>query len=506
MKSSCLLESFFNEYVKLTPSLANYIGDHSMDHRIENSLGKEYISQYKQLVYKYINKLKSKQNDHDHNCCMQDIVLRWGLHMEVEGFRYSLELMPISSHNNIATDLAFTEKNMYHNSHTPSRIQDYVNIIDTVVENMQRGMAVGLVLPRRICLKMMSDIQSVIRTHGCVPGTEDATKRLLSFVQHTYLPSCRSSIGFCSLPRGKEMYVYLVKQCTSLDITPEEVHAYGLSEVDRISREIHDIGYVPKAVYYERKQDVLSAYRRQRVRVTRMWKRYFPYTLKHNYRVQSVPESMEKTAAGAFYVTSTYDGKFRGTFYVNTRNLGARGRENPTYTMYVLSLHEGFHHYQFQYMIENKDRVPLHMIYGFETDAYVEGMAHYAEGLGDFKNTDEKYGKLVYEMFRAVRLVVDTGVHYYGWSWGKALAYMRKYLSSRMGEDELVTELERYICIPGQALSYSIGKKVILELREKYLNNFGSSDSSIRSFHQLILEDGILPLNVLTQKVAKVVQ
>lgn len=205
---------------------------------------------------------------------------------------------------------------------------------------------------------------------------------------------------------------------------------------------------------------------------------------------------MEDSSAGAFYVPSSYrPGDFEGTFYVNTRNL----RENPIYSMYSLSLHEGFHHYQSQYMIEKK--VPSYMIFGISNNSYAEGIALYAEELGDYSDPVEEFGFLTSAIFRAARLVVDTGIHWYGWTWRKAVDYMTYHVPLSAGE--ITTEVERYICYPAQALCYSIGRKVFVENREKYLRAF---PGDIKGYHRLILEDGVLPLHLITSKVEHVIQ
>ncbi len=176
--------------------------------------------------------------------------------------------------------------------------------------------------------------------------------------------------------------------------------------------------------------------------------------------------------------------------------------------MYALSLHEAEpgHHYQFQYMIDAK--VPIHKIFAVSGNAFVEGWALYAESLGEYDLKDKlglyKYvGRLTYEMFRAVRLVVDTGMHYYGWSFAKCLRFMSKHLA--MSRSEIITELERYACIPGQALAYKIGELTFQRLKKEYLQAFQHNKNAIKEFHKIVLEDGVLPLKILEDKLRRII-
>lgn len=218
----------------------------------------------------------------------------------------------------------------------------------------------------------------------------------------------------------------------------------------------------------------------------------FHTPLKTNYEIKAVPKDMEGSAAGAFYYAGNYQ-KGRGVFYVNTRDL----RENPLYSAYVLSLHEGQpgHHYQFQYMIEKN--IPESIVFAFSAEGFVEGWALYVENLGKYTPI-ERFGKLSYEMLRAVRLVVDVGVHYYGWTWAKALKYM--IANVPVQKSELESELMRYISIPGQACSYKMGERLFKQLAEAFVKK-GVGD--IKEYHEAVLEHGVIPLEVLKEHFKK---
>jgi uncharacterized protein (DUF885 family) len=353
-------------------------------------------------------------------------------------------------------------------------------------------------------------IQEFVDAKLCIKGTEEAVTDLLHFLKQDYLPACRQTIGLCELPHGKSMYRHLIRQQTSTSMTPEAIHAYGIKEVERLENAFRRVqeamGYNKRESlthfykwmmnnpdhYCKSTADVMKCYRQMQKRIREtIWKDNFDDTLQTDYHIKKVSKDMESSSAGAFYVASSYrPGEFEGTFYVNTRDL----KENPIYSMYSLSIHEGFHHYQSQYMIEKK--IPAYMIYGVTNNGYSEGIAFYAEELGDYSDPLEEFGHLVNAVMRAARLVIDTGIHWYGWSWEKAVTYMTKHVP--LSSSEIKTEIERYICYPAQALCYSIGRKVFMENREKYLSAF-PGDS--KGYHRLLLEDGVLPLHLITMKV-----
>ena len=498
------LERFFNDVVALTPSLASYLGQRSSDDKFENSLGPEYTAKYDALLAKYAsrkNKLSST---------VEDRVLAWTLDDEAARAKFRFELMPMTSFENMVLNLLFQERELYAKASpesAESRHRDMALKIDQAVENMREGMKRGLVVPRRIAKKMLASTEAATEL---VPGTEWATARLIAFLKKEYVQACPpKALGYCDLPGGKAMYKHLVRSNTTLPLSPEEVHAYGVEEVSRLkkaftrlSKSMFPMEKMALGDFYARvmldpreylqgTKETLQAYRRVRARVQKTFKANFEYVLKKDYEIKAVSKDMESTSPAAFYMPSTYDQSYTGTFYVNARDpLG-----NPLYSMYALSLHEGFHHYQFQCMVEKK--VPAHMIYFVDSVAYTEGIALYAEGLGDYDDDRERFGAYVMEMLRAVRLVVDTGVHWYGWSWKKSLAYMVKHLP--LPRADLETELERYVCLPGQALCYSIGRRTFVELRDAFLRD---GRGSIRDFHTLLLEDGVLPLQVLKEKLA----
>jgi uncharacterized protein (DUF885 family) len=512
--SRSLFSSYFADKLRLYPSMASYLGDRRRDGHYEDALSPEMLAASKELFQKYHNAIEAKQKK-GQSLTMEDIALSWEVKMGLEGLTFPLQQLAVNSFHNIVIDLSFNESQLYPHP-SESRYHDYIAVLRTAIFNMKQGIASHNVLPRFICEKMIHAIQDFVNKKQCIKGTEEAVNELLHFLKQEYLPACRTTIGLCELPRGKAMYRHLIREQTSTNMTPEAIHEYGLKEVERLEKELRRVqealgGSKPPGGlkreslfhFYKRMlanpdyickttQEIMKRYRdmQKRVRDT-VWKENFAYALKTEYHIKKVPKDMEDSSAGAFYVPSSYrPGEFEGTFYVNTRNL----RENPIYSMYALSLHEGFHHYQYQYMIENK--LPSYMIFGISNNAYAEGIALYAEELGTYSDPLEEFGFLTSAIFRAARLVIDTGIHWYGWSHHKAVEYMTHHVP--LSADEITTEIERYICYPAQALCYSIGRKVFVENREKYLKAF---PDGIQDYHTLILEDGTVPLHLITSKV-----
>jgi len=503
--SRSLFASYFAEKLRMSPSLGSYLGDRRRDSHVEDALSPVMRDATYQLFKKYDTLLYNKTaKDH---LSIEDEALAWEVKMGLESHQYPLEQLTMNSFHNVVIEMAFNESQMYP-KRSESRVIDYIAILRTTISNMRAGIHNKVVLPKCICTKLLSSLRSFMKSGSVIKGTEEVLVELITFLEKEYLPACRDTLGLCDLPKGKAMYRHLIRSQTSTNMTPEAIHAYGLKEVARIEAAFRRIQEVlgrkkeslahfykwamnQKDQYCTNDAEVMRMYKamQKRIRET-IWKDNFDYTLKTDYHIKKVAKEMEDTSAGAFYIPSSYKpGEFEGTFYVNMRDL----KENPKYNMYTLSLHEGFHHYQYQYMIEN--RIPSHMIYGVSNNAYSEGIALYAEGLGVYDDPMEEFGHLVNDMMRAARLVVDTGLHWYGWSWKKTLDYMLEHVP--LSHTEIETELERYICYPAQALCYSIGRKVFTDLRHAYLKEH---PGNIKEYHRLILEDGILPLDVLKEK------
>jgi uncharacterized protein (DUF885 family) len=338
-------------------------------------------------------------------------------------------------------------------------------------------------------------------------------KKLYDFIKDEYLSECRETIGLSELPDGEKWYAYEIRRITTTNLTPEEIFGIGANEIERIKKEINRIReqvgfrgemqdffeYLKKdeSFYFTDKEALLKGYEELRERVCSRLPELFEIMPKADFEIKPVEKFREKTAAGAQYMGPAPDGSRPGVFYVNTYDLKA----HPKYGMTTLFLHEVSpgHHFQISLQQEQKD-LPKFRRFGGYT-GYVEGWALYAESLGKemglYKDPYQYYGHLSAEMFRAIRLVVDVGMHMKGWSREKALTFFMENLCAV--ESESVAEIERYIAIPGQALSYKIGQLEISKLRNKAAKKLGLK-FDIKAFHDEILKDGALPLDVLEVK------
>jgi uncharacterized protein (DUF885 family) len=343
---------------------------------------------------------------------------------------------------------------------------------------------------------------------------QPAYVRLRDFLKNEYFPQAREGVGLVHMKGGPQLYTHLIEQNTTLPLTADYVHNLGLSEVARIRAEMETIknkvGFKGTlAQFFEHirtdpkfkpasKEWMTNRYYEIGKLVDARIGTLFSTLPKSKLEIRPVPAYREKTDAGGSYNSGTPDGSRPGVFYFNTYDLPSR----TTPGMETLYLHEGApgHHFQISLAQEN-EALPKFMRFGGGT-AFVEGWALYAETLWDElgMQTDpyQRYGGLDDEMLRAMRLVVDTGLHAKGWTRDRAIKYMLD--NSSMGRTDATSEVERYIAIPGQALAYKLGQLKILELRARAEKELGDR-FDIRQFHEQVLMTGALPLTVLESKI-----
>jgi len=341
-----------------------------------------------------------------------------------------------------------------------------------------------------------------------------ALTRLRDFLKAEYLPAARDGVGLMYMKGGDKLYRYLIESNTTLALTPEEIHQTGLSEVARITAEMDKIrvqvGYkrslaqffdylrTDKKFQPKSRQDLTDRYYAVGKVIDAKLPAYFSIMPKAKLEIRPYPEFREKFEAGGSYEQGSPDGSRPGVFYFNAYDLPSRTTPGIT----TLYLHEGSpgHHFQISLAQEN-EALPSFMRFGGNT-AYVEGWALYAETLGYpmgvFEDPYQHFGTLSDEMLRAMRLVVDTGIHAKGWTRDQAIKYMLDH--SNMGRTDVTAEVERYIAIPGQATSYKVGALTIQRLRKKAEDSLGDK-FDIRDFHAQVLMTGALPLAILEQKI-----
>ena len=347
-----------------------------------------------------------------------------------------------------------------------------------------------------------------------VNGLYPANARLRDFLRDSYLPLAREQVGLSAMKGGEGLYQYLIEQTTTLPLKADDIHNLGLSEVARIKsgmetikNEVRFKGTLPEFFEHLRSDPKFKMSSRDALtqgyydigkKVDATISTQFKYLPKAPLEIKPYEEFREKYEAGGSYQQGTPDGSRPGTFYFNAYDLPSR----TTPGMTTLYLHEGApgHHFQISIAQEN-EKLPAFMRFGGNT-AYVEGWALYAETLGYemglFKNPFQRFGTLSDEMLRAMRLVVDTGIHSKGWTREQAIEYM--LANSDMGKTDATAEVERYIAIPSQALAYKIGALTIMRLKDKAKKELGSK-FDVREFHNQVLNTGALPLTVLEKKI-----
>ncbi len=358
-------------------------------------------------------------------------------------------------------------------------------------------------------VRLKNDYAAAVQT-GVLP----AYTRLRDFLKSEYLPVSRASVGISQMPGGPALYQYLIQSQTTTDMTPEAVHALGLSEVARITGEMQKVkatvgfkGTLPEffvAVREDPKQHPTSgqafgdSFRAIGKQVDTKIPTLFSTIPKTPLEIRPAPAYAEKNQAAGYYNPGTPDGSRPGIFYYNTYDIKSRAG----YGTETLYLHEGIpgHHFQISLAQENTDLPPFQRFGG--NTAFVEGWALYAESLGHklgmYTDPYQLYGHLDDEMLRAMRLVVDSGLHAKGWTRDQAIAYMMA--NSAMSRTDATAEVERYIAIPGQALAYKIGQIQISKLRARAETALGPK-FDIRDFHAQVLDTGALPMAVLESKI-----
>ncbi|HEY8591972.1 MAG TPA: DUF885 domain-containing protein [Sphingomicrobium sp.] len=417
--------------------------------------------------------------------------------------------------------------------------------VDTAIRQWRRGMAEGIVDTKLTVRNMIEQLDTQLKQRPedspywgpiasfpasvspadrsrltaeyrqSLSGTVyPALKRLRDFLANDYLPAAREGVGLKFMKGGDAYYRTLIEQTTTEKLDPEQVHQLGLSEVARITKGFEDIkrevgfkGTLREFFDYMRtspkfqpksKQELQDGFYAVQRKVDAKVPEYFAKLPKAKLVIRPYPEYREKFEAGGSYDQGTPDGTRAGTFYFNGYDLPSRSTWEET----TLFMHEGApgHHFQISLAQENA-ALPAFMRYGGNT-AYIEGWALYAESLGYpmalYTDPYQRFGNLNDEMLRAMRLVVDTGLHAKGWTRDQAIKYM--LANSGMGGTDATAEVERYIAIPGQALAYKIGQLTISRLRDEAKAKLGDR-FDIREFHAQVLDTGALPLPILDKKI-----
>jgi uncharacterized protein (DUF885 family) len=546
-----MFDQYYEQYLVLFPHMATLAGDHRYDDRLANDISDEHRAKVAALADRYSRELSRMDRTGlpagDQLSCE---VFESDLRHMADGLKYPEHWIPVGQMDDGPTIFALLASGM---SIQPfkavadyekflGRVRDFTVWMDTAVANMRKGMDAGVVQPRVIMEKSATQMEGLLvpdlrqsvfyqpilqmpsnftdpdkarLTQVYVEAIEKqivpAYRKLISFIRQEYLPKCRDSVGFGALPDGIAWYAQRVRLATTTDLTPEQIFDLGLGEVARITAEmeklkaetgfIGDLAALAKhleetATTYRSKDELIQAYRHLRVHVEPNLPRLFNRLPKAGYEIRPVEQFREKTSQSQL-VPGTPDGSRPSVFYVNAAGI----EQKPMAISESLFLHEAVpgHHIQGALAFEQSD-LPKFRRFGWY-DAYGEGWALYAEGLGEelgcYRDAMQRLDALVSEMWRARRLVVDVGLHAKGWTRDRAINYMLEIPGFR--EPEAILEVDRYIGWPGQALSYKCGQLKINAIRSKAKKALGAK-FEIRAFHDELLQDGGLPLDVLEAK------
>ena len=525
-----ILDNYFNEYIELSPVLYTFYGFRGKEDIFKNIDDKEIIQYYIKKFIDTNDKLRTLQRQGDeHNYNIYRLIIE---HTRMNIYYYSLPFIYIPFNHKRNPITTFITMNTDDKTFLET-IDDYKNYFKRIISFKKYmiyqtnrsidGLKKGFSPPKRTVEFMIKQIDNILLNESLkkdVPESlEGEYNKLYSdiiiptviyfreFLQK-YLKYCRNTIGIhlvCKYSNiGIKMYKYLIQKHITIDISPKDIHKLGLEEVSKITNNMSRIkdkmgfSIITNNEFYKTKifktfnnsDELLSHFKKLQNDNILVIKKYFYKDIQKRANIRLIP-SHKKLEHIAFYVAPSVEPLREGAFYINSNT-----DLLPICICKSLSLHEDSpgHHFQFQYMKEAN--LSNFLIYNKNT-AYVEGWALYVESLGDY-NDIELFGKYMEEKLRAIRLVIDTGIHYYGWSYEKALEYFSQ--NSLLPIDKIKKELERYIAMPAQALGYKLGELFFSRKQKEWL----AKGLDIKEYHRIILEGGILSMTDLERNIDSV--
>lgn len=549
-----VFESYYQQSLKLNPINATFTGDNKYNDKLPNNITKDYretalnvFQTYKDSLALYEDEFLNEEEK------LSKAVLLWELNQNIENLKFKTYLMPVNQFSSMhlmigqlgsgSSAQPFKTPADYNN--WLSRLEKFSTWVDSAVVNMKQGIKEGYIIPKTLIVKTIPQFTDLTKTpidenlfyspvkiipdhfseeekkqltesytHTISEKVIPSMKKMDDFLKNEYLNAGRKTSGINDIPEGKELYNALIRLYTTTNLTADEIHKLGLSEVTRIRSEMEkvkkEVGYKGDLIsffdYVRNKKELMPFTEPRQVidnfnaiheKMKPNLEKLFDLTPKTAFEVRRT-EAFREVSASAEYNQGSLDGTRPGIFYVPIPDV-------TTYNIYSdedLFLHEAIpgHHYQISLQQENTKLPDFRKTLWYS--AYGEGWALYTESLGKelglYEDPYQYFGMLSAEMHRAIRLVVDTGLHAKGWTREQAIQYSLD--NEAESEASITAEIERYMAIPGQALSYKIGQLKILELRAKAEKALGEQ-FSIKEYHNKVLESGCIPLQLLENKI-----
>ncbi|WP_106600135.1 DUF885 domain-containing protein [Chitinophaga ginsengisoli] len=548
-----LFENYYQESLRLDPISATFAGDHHYDDQLANDISASYIKQKDLFDKKYL-RLLSEYDRRTLNSADQISydVLKEILNMDIERMKYHTEYLPINQFNSLP--LLVGQLGSGQSAQPFATVKDYENWFkrvaafavwtNTAISNMRKGASTGFVLPKVLVMKMIPQMESLVEKDTtknslfqplnnlppAISGQErerlkrsflqvlttqllPAYQRLADYLKNDYLPHATEAAGLSGIPGGKELYRYYVRYFTTTDRSPEEIYETGIKEVTRITAAMEELkkqsGFTGTLQEYfvflrtdrqfmpfKTPEEVIQAYQQIYDKIKPRLQTMLSVAPKARFEIRRVEAFREASQNGPSYMIGAMDGSRPGIFYVPVPDAT---KINVTFLgMEATFIHEAIpgHHYQISLQQENMSLPTFRRQINFS--AFTEGWALYCESLGKelgcYTDIPQQMGALNNEIHRAIRLVTDVGIHTGRMTREEAISYMLSHES--ISEEEAVTSAERYMAMPGQALTYKIGELEMLRLREKYKKLSGNNFNIIK-FHDALLAQGDMPLKVL---------